>query len=173
MTPEEEVEFSQFVLARRGRIRRTAYLLSGDWDRADDLTQIAFVKVHGAWEKIADPSARSAYLRTCLIRANIDESRRPWRREKPTEELPDSVDRFDLAEAAVNREEMRDALRQVPTGQRTTLVLRFYEGLSVREVAQLMTCSEGTVKSQTVKGLSALRRALAAVSNHDEIGGAS
>lgn len=87
--------------------------------------------------------------------------------------MPDSVDQFDLAEAAVNREEMRDALRQVPTGQRTTLVLRFYEGLSVREVAQLMTCSEGTVKSQTVKGLSALRRALAAVANHDQIGGAS
>ena len=173
MTPDEEVEFSQFVIDHRGRVRRIAYLLTGDWDRADDLTQIAFVKLHGAWHRIADSSARSAYLRTCLVRANIDESRRPWRRERAMDDMPESTDRFDLAQGAVDREEMRAALLQVPIGQRTTLVLRFYETLSVRDVAELMKCSEGTVKSQTVKGLAALRRALATASDDDRTGGAS
>ena len=90
MSPEEEAEFSAYVTARRDRVRRTAYLLCGDWHRADDLTQIAFVKLYGAWQQIRDRAALDAFVRKCLVRATVDESRRPWRRERAVE--GDAVD---------------------------------------------------------------------------------
>src|SRR4051794_18145196 len=86
--PEEDAAFSRYVTARRDHVRRTAYLLCGDWHRADDLTQIAFVKLYGAWDRVRDPLALDAYVRSCLVRATIDESRRPWRRERSVEILP-------------------------------------------------------------------------------------
>ena len=64
MSPEEEAQFSVYVNARRDRVRRTAYLLCGDWHRADDLTQIAFVKLYGAWADIRDYAALDAFVRT-------------------------------------------------------------------------------------------------------------
>lgn len=169
MRPEEEAQFAVYVSARRDRVRRTAYLVCGDWHKADDLTQIAFVKLYGAWERIRDYAALDAYVRSCLMRAAIDESRRPWRREQATEEVPDGPSvgstgardgADDLADLVADRDLMRSALRRVPRGQRAMLVLRYYEGLSVSDVARAMDCSEGNVKSQTARGLAALRAAL-------------
>lgn len=163
MRPEEEAQFAVYVTARRDRVRRTAYLVCGDWHRADDLTQIAFVKLYGAWERIRDYAALDAYVRSCLMRAAIDESRRPWRREHVTDEVPDGPTASaedDLADLVADRDLVRSALRRVPRGQRAMVVLRFYEGLSVSDVARAMDCSEGNVKSQTARGLAALRTAL-------------
>lgn len=166
MRPEEEAQFAVYVTARRDRVRRTAYLVCGDWHKADDLTQIAFVKLYGAWERIRDYAALDAYVRSCLMRAAIDESRRPWRREQSTDEVPDGPaagtagDADDLADLVADRDLVRTALRRVPRGQRAMVVLRFYEGLSVSDVARAMDCSEGNVKSQTARGLAALRSAL-------------
>jgi RNA polymerase sigma-70 factor (sigma-E family) len=159
--PEEDAAFSQYVAGRRDQIRRTAYLLCGDWHRADDLTQIAFVKLYGAWERIRDHGALDAYVRSCLVRATVDESRRPWRRERAVEVLPEVPDSFDFASVIADRALVQAALDQVPAGQRATLVLRYFEGLDVAGVAAAMGCSEGNVKSQTARGLAALKRALA------------
>lgn len=160
MGPEEDAEFSRYVTARRDHVRRTAYLLCGDWHRADDLTQIAFVKLYGAWNRIRDHRALDAYVRSCLVRATVDESRRPWRRERATEVLPETVDTFDLAAALADRDLVQAALEKVPAGQRATLVLRFFEGLDVAEAAAALGCSVGNVKSQTARGLAALKKAL-------------
>jgi RNA polymerase sigma-70 factor (sigma-E family) len=165
VSPEEEAQFSVYVTARRDRVRRTAYLLCGDWHRADDLTQIAFVKLYGAWSQIRDYAALDAFVRRCLMRAAVDESRRPWRREHAVEELPDTPDRLgsggdDIASVVVDRQLMRQALEGVPAGQRAVLVLRYYEGLDVSATAAALECSEGNVKSQTARGLTALRAAL-------------
>jgi len=163
--PEEEAQFSLYVTARRDRVRRTAYLLCGDWHRADDLTQIAFVKLYGAWGQIRDYAALDAYVRKCLTRVSIDESRRPWRREGVVEELPQVHDRSategDLASGVVDREIVRRALQEVPPGQRAVLVLRYFEGMDVTATAAALECSEGNVKSQTARGLAALKGALA------------
>lgn len=160
MGPEEDAEFSEYVTARRDHVRRTAYLLCGDWHRADDLTQIAFVKLYGAWDRIRDHRALDAYVRSCLVRATVDESRRPWRRERAVEVLPEVSDSFDMASVIADRALVQAALEQVPAGQRATLVLRYFEGLDVAGVAVAMGCSEGNVKSQTARGLAALKRAL-------------
>ncbi|ACV81362.1 SigE family RNA polymerase sigma factor [Nakamurella multipartita] len=161
MGPEEEAQFSVYVTARRDRVRRTAYLLCGDWHRADDLTQIAFVKLYGAWSGIRDYGALDGFVRRCLMRAAVDESRRPWRREHTVDDLPDTpAPTLDLASVVADRQLVRTALDEVPPGQRAMLVLRFFDGLDVAATAAAMECSEGNVKSQTARGLAAMKQAL-------------
>ena len=160
MGPEEEAEFAVYVTARRDRVRRTAYLICGDWHRADDLTQIAFIKLYGAWQGIRNRAALDSFVRSCLVRAAVDESRRPWRRERDVEVLPEVPDVSDLSDLVADRAVIRQALEEVPPGQRAVLVLRYFEGSSVAEVARILDCSEGNVKSQTARGLAALKAAL-------------
>ena len=160
MGPKEDAEFAAYVSTRRDQVRRTAYLLCGDWHRADDLTQIAFVKLYGAWGRIRDRGALDAYVRSCLVRATVDESRRPWRRERAVDAVPDTAGPTDIASAIVDSQMLRRALDDVPSGQRAVLVLRYFEGLDVAETAAALGCSEGNVKSQTARGLTALRTAL-------------
>jgi RNA polymerase sigma-70 factor (sigma-E family) len=156
----EEQEFAEYFTARRDAMRRMAYLICGDWHRADDLVQIAFVSLHRNWRKVRDKKALDSYLRRALTRAAIDEARRPWRRERSAEQLPDPPDPAELADTVANRQALLAALRKVPARQRAVLVLRFLEGLDVAGVARVMRCSEGTVKSQAARGLRALRTAL-------------
>lgn len=156
----DEAEFAAYVTERRDAVRRSAYLLCGDWHQADDITQTAFVKLYGAWHRVRDRSAMNAYVRSIVARTVVDESRRPWRRERATEAVVDNPAPFDLASVVASREVVRAALAEVPTGQRAVLVFRFFEGLDVAAAAQALGCSEGNVKSQTARGLAALRRAL-------------
>jgi RNA polymerase sigma-70 factor (sigma-E family) len=160
----EEQEFTDYFTARRDAVRRTAYLICGDWYRADDLAQTAFVALHRRWRKVRDRAALDAYVRRTLVRAAIDESRRPWRREYPVDIPPESVaggvTHDAVGEAVANRSALVDGLQQVPPRQRAVLVLRFLEGQSVTDVASALKCSEGTVKSQTARGLETLRAAL-------------
>jgi RNA polymerase sigma-70 factor (sigma-E family) len=157
----EEQEFAEYFAARRDAVRRTAYALCGDWHRADDLAQTAFVALHRKWRKIRDRGALDAYVRRTLVRAVIDESRRPWRRERFVEELPETpVSAGEIGDSVATRSALLDGLRVVPPRQRAVLVLRFLEGLDVAATAEALKCSEGTVKSQTARGLTALREAL-------------
>jgi len=157
----EEQEFTDYFSARRDAVRRTAYLICGDWHRADDLAQLAFVALHRHWRKIRDRTALDAYVRRTLVRAAIDESRRPWRRERAVEVLPESPGVADaVGDAVATRSALVDGLQQVPPRQRAVLVLRFLEGQSVAAVATALKCTEGTVKSQTARGLDTLRAAL-------------
>lgn len=165
MEQRDEEDFAEYFVARRDAVRRSAYLLCGDWHRADDLAQTAFVALHRRWRKIRDRGALDAYVRRTLVRAAIDESRRPWRRERFVDELPENAQPGDggsgeLGEAVANRAALLDGLRRVPPRQRAVLVLRFLEGLDVSATADALKCSEGTVKSQTSRGLTALREVL-------------
>src|SRR6478735_121346 len=160
MIAAHDAAFSAYFADRRDHVRRIAYLMCGDWHKADDLAQTAFVKLYGAWERIRDPGAMDAYVRSCLVRATVDESRRPWRRERVVDILPENPSvEADLAALVTDREVFRRALTEVPSGQRAILVLRYYEGLDVAGTAAAMGCSEGNVKSQTARGLAALRAA--------------
>lgn len=151
--------FEEYFRLRRDGVRRGAYLLCGDWHRADDLTQTAFVRLHRKWGSIREPRALDAYLRRILVRAMIDETRRPWRRERFVADAPE-VPRDDAAESVVTRQTLVDALRRVPPRQRAVLVLRFLEGLDVAATAAALGCREGTVKSQCAAGLATLRTVL-------------
>ncbi|MPZ60243.1 MAG: SigE family RNA polymerase sigma factor [Propionibacteriales bacterium] len=156
-----DAEFTEYVAARRTHLRRTAYLMCGDWHTADDLVQTALAKLYVAWPRIHRDVPPDAYVRRILVRANIDESRRPWRRERATEELPESP--AEETFAVEDREQVRAALARLAPGQRTAVVLRYWAGLSVEEVARDMECSIGTVKSQTARAIARLRDQLSAL----------
>ncbi|WP_308258015.1 SigE family RNA polymerase sigma factor [Pseudonocardia lacus] len=155
-----EISFEEFFRTRRDTLRRTAYLLCGDWHRADDHVQAAFVSLHRHWRRIRDKAALDAWMRRTLVRAVVDESRRPWRRERATAEPDDRRAVPGAADAVATRHVLVGGLRSVPPRQRAVLVLRFLEGLDVPATAVALSCSEGTVKSQTSAGLAALRTAL-------------
>ena len=145
---KKEQDFRDLYVARAPALRRTAFLLCGDWHQAEDLVQVAFEKVYASWARLREPEA---VLRRTLLRCWIDETRRPHRRERPVGELPD------VPTVEAESDSLRHALAAVPPRQRACLVLRFYDDLSVAETARLLGCTEGTVKSQTSRGLEALR----------------
>jgi RNA polymerase sigma-70 factor (sigma-E family) len=158
---DERRQFTEYFAARRDAVRRTAYLICGDWHWADDLTQAAFIRLAAGWHRIRDRQAVDAFVRTCLVRAYLAETRRMWRRrERTVAEPPEVAGGEDDADAVARRLLFARALREVPPRQRVTLVCRFYQGLDVAETAVALGCSEGTVKSQTARGLAALRRVL-------------
>jgi len=150
--------FSEYVVARRPGLWRSAYLLCGDVQRADDLVQTALMKLYVAWPRLTKADNVDAYVRRIIVNAHVDEARRPWRRETVT---------LDGHEPAIadqrpeDREALIRALSQLPVGQRRVVVLRHYWGLSVGETARDLGISEGTVKSQCAIALHKLEAALA------------
>ncbi|BCB77646.1 SigE family RNA polymerase sigma factor [Phytohabitans flavus] len=166
MNQRDEDEFREFVAGRMESLRGLAYLTCGDWQAAEDAVSTALSKLYVRWSRVSAPYT---YARRTVIHAAIDETRRPWRRERSTS--PDLLDR--PAPDRIDPEDhahVREALLRVPRGQRAVLVLRFYEELSVEETAQVLGRSTGTVKSQTAKGLEALRAALGHHDFHAAIG---
>ena len=149
-----EDEFRDFAVARSRSLRRTAYLLTGDHQHAEDLLQTTLTKVYLAWDRIRDRHAAEAYARRTLVTTYTSWWRRRWNGEVPTEELPE---RSAAGDAGHDRLDLRDALRRLPKRQRAVVVLRYYEDLSELEVAGLLECSVGTVKSQASKALAKLR----------------
>jgi RNA polymerase sigma-70 factor (sigma-E family) len=141
-----EEAFTAYFAARFPRVRRLAYLLCGDWHRADDLAQLAFVRLAASWDRVRDPAAVDAYVRSCLLRSYLTEQRRVWRRhESSRPEPPEPPDGSpDTGEAATDRVTLMRALAQVPPRQRAVLVCRFYEGMDVAETATVLACGEGT-----------------------------
>jgi RNA polymerase sigma-70 factor (sigma-E family) len=156
-----EEEFTAFYGARAADLRRTAYLLCGDWHFAQDLTQVTFTKMYRAWHRIESHDTLDQYARRVLLRAFLDEQRRPWRREQTTTpESPalDSTARTD--DHADVRLVLRTALTRIPKRRRVVLILRFWLDMSVEQTADALGCSTGTVKSQTSHGLANLRDVL-------------
>jgi RNA polymerase sigma-70 factor (sigma-E family) len=151
-----DAEFASLFSARVRAVRRTAYLMCGDWHRAEDLAQTAFAKLYANWPRLRDPAAADAYLRLTLTTTYLDDSRRFWHRERATDELPEHGTSYDEDDRLM----LLDALAQVPPRQRACLVLRYYDDLSVEETATALRCSSGTVKSNTSRGIDALRRIL-------------
>jgi RNA polymerase sigma-70 factor (sigma-E family) len=152
-------EFSAFVEARQVHLRRIAYALCGDWHRADDLLQTALVKLYVAWPRLHLDGREEAYARQVIVRANIDESRRPWRRERSGLDGHDPAAR--TGPSTEERSALFDALQDLPVMQRKVVVLRHWLGLSVEETASELGIATGTVKSHSSRGLEKLKAALA------------
>lgn len=157
MSAQHEAAFRAFALTRRPALRRTAFLLCGDWHQADDLVQAALVKLYVAWPRIRDHELPDAYTHRILVRCFLDERRRPWRRESPVDLVDDDVAAVRPADELLD---LRAALARLPRRQRATLLLRFWLDASVAETAGALGCSEGTVKSQTARALNTLRTLL-------------
>ena len=164
MREAEARAFREFATTNAGPLRRSAYLFCGDWHLAEDLMQASLMKVYRAWSRVQRQDRLGNYARQVLLRTWLDEKRKPWRRAEfaaPVPDTPDvSADPDEQAHRDWTRDVVRTALLAVPPKQRAVVVLRYFDDLSVAETAQVMRCSEGTVKSQTARGLEALRRAL-------------
>ncbi|MFC6091363.1 SigE family RNA polymerase sigma factor [Saccharothrix lopnurensis] len=149
-------------------MRRTAYLLCGDWHRAEDLVQTALTKLYVAWPRLRRDGAVDAYARKVLVRTAIDESRLAFRRREtvvdtvPDRPTPESGSAWSAPALPTGSADLdvRRALAALPPGRRAVVVLRYWEDLSVTETARLLGRTEGTVKSQAAKGLAALRTLL-------------
>ncbi|MDT7782390.1 MAG: hypothetical protein QOF58_809 [Pseudonocardiales bacterium] len=149
---DRDREFGEFVDARALVMRRTAYLLCGDWHRAEDIVQNALIKLYVAWSRVRKDSV-DAYARKVLVRTAIDEGRRGFfQRERMVDVVPEPTVTDDAADF-----DLRLALDALPPGQRAVVVLRYWEDLSITETARILGRTEGTVKSQAAKGLAALR----------------
>ena len=151
-----DTEFAEFFSVRFDTARRIVYAMCGDWSEAEEIAQGAFVRVYARWNKI-ELDTVDAYLRTVLTRGFLDTRRRGRAREQTMAELPDRI--APTEEGTEDRVALRAALLAVPPGQRTILVLRFLADLSVEQVAGTLGLTVGTVKSQTARGLVALRAA--------------
>ena len=163
MAREHDEEFVAFADSALPKLTRTAYLLCGDWHRAEDVAQEALVRLYVAWPRVDRREGLMAYARRTMLRLLIDQSRRPWRRAVSQAEARDgAVQVGDGTGEVRDRVVLVQALQQVSGRRRACLVLRYFNDLSVSETARLLGCTEGTVKSQTSRGLDELRAALRA-----------
>jgi RNA polymerase sigma-70 factor (sigma-E family) len=154
--PAAEEAFKAFVRARYAGLLRYACLLTADRGHAEDLVQEALTRTYAGWGRLAAPAAAEAYTRTALVRLAVGGRKRRWRGETPTDRLPERpAEELDLASA----ESVRAALAALPAEQRAVLVLRYWEDRTEREIADLLDCRPGTVKSRAARGLAALRAA--------------
>jgi RNA polymerase sigma-70 factor (sigma-E family) len=156
---DRDQDFAAFVAVSSAALQRTAFLVCVDRDHAHDAVQEALYRLYLAWPRAQRSDNVLAYARRAVINAAIDAGRRPWRRERATAELPEGSVR-DEAAAHADRDELLGALRELPPRRRACVALRYYEGLSVEETAQVLGCSAGTVKSQTARALATLRHTL-------------
>jgi len=158
--------FDVFVATRSPALLRTAWMLTGDAQLAEDLLQTALTRIWPHWKRVRDGQP-DAYVRKVMVRVQGHWWRRRWTGELPTAEPPDTaeVDRYALAD---DRAALREPLARLPLRQRQVVVLRYYDDLSAGQVATLLGCSVGTVKSQAAKGLAKLRVGL---QPHSEVEG--
>ena len=161
MRAESEAEYVDYVTARLPALRRAAFLLcGGDVDRGDDIVQSTITRLYQRWRQASRADNLDAYAHRMLVHTFVDEKRRAWSKVRL---LPESaVDAAVEPQTAVDdRGALVAALRTLPPRQRAVLVLRFLLDRPVEEVAEILVCSEGTVKSQTSRGLSILHDQLA------------
>ncbi|MER6539835.1 SigE family RNA polymerase sigma factor [Streptomyces sp. 900105755] len=157
MQAELEAQFQEFVRARWSQLVRTAYLLTGDPHHAEDLTQTALAKAYRSWRRVSRTDHPEAYVRRMLVSCNSDRFRKRRVAESLTDVPPERAGYDDAVSRADERGMLLAALAGLPPRQRAVVVLRYWEDLSEGEVAEVLGCSPGTVKSQASKGLAKLR----------------
>ncbi|KOT36257.1 RNA polymerase [Streptomyces caelestis] len=152
-----EAEFTAYVQERRASLYATAYHLTGDRFEAEDLLQSALFSTYRAWDRISDKAAVGGYLRRTMTNLHISAWRRRKLNEYPTEELPETAGDTDAMRGTELRAVLWQALARLPELQRTMLVLRYYEGRTDPEIADILGISVGTVKSSIWRSLRRLR----------------
>ncbi|WP_431043963.1 SigE family RNA polymerase sigma factor [Streptomyces sp. P1-3] len=154
---DAEAAFTAYVQERRASLYATAYHLTGDRFEAEDLLQSALFSTYRAWDRITDKAAVGGYLRRTMTNLHISAWRRRKLNEYPTEELPETVGDQDAMRGTELRAVLWQALARLPETQRTMLVLRYYEGRTDPEIADILNISVGTVKSSIWRSLRRLR----------------
>ena len=150
-------EFAEFAEAASLQLRRTAFLLCGDWHTAEDLAQTTLAKVFVSWRKIKRRDAVHAYARRTLVNEYLGDKRLKRSGEILTDRFPDCAAE---PQALETRMVVRAALATLPPRARAVVVLRYWEDMSVEQVAAVLGCSPGNVKSHAARALVKLRAVL-------------
>jgi RNA polymerase sigma-70 factor (sigma-E family) len=153
-----EQEYVEYVRASLPRLRRSAYRLCGDPHRGDDLVQQAITKLYVNWRRARAADNTDAYVHQILVRVFLDERRLRWAGVSLFAAAPEVA--VDPDRHAADRVTLRQALDRLPRKLSVVLVLRYLFDMPIEEVAQVMGCRPGTVKSQTARGLAAMRKLL-------------
>ena len=154
-TPSQQGHgFDAFVAARSDALWRSAWLLTGDAHRAEDLVQTALAKSWPKFEKVDATGSFEAYVRRVMYTTYVAWWRRRWTGEVSTGEIPEAPQGEADHEA---RLDLAVALAGLTRSQRAVVVLRYVEDLSEAQTAELLGCTVGTVKSQASRALKALR----------------
>jgi RNA polymerase sigma-70 factor (sigma-E family) len=157
----DDTAYVEFVNGASRSLRRTAYLVCGDWSLAEDLVQDALLKLYVVWPRVAGSEGVHAYARRTVVNVAIDAGRKSSKlRSSAADVLPEVPDRHDPVGAYDTRTVVMDGLRGLPARARACVVLRYFDDLSVEETARIMGVTTGTVKSQTARGLDLLRTTL-------------
>jgi RNA polymerase sigma-70 factor (sigma-E family) len=151
----ESVDFDDYVAAAWPRLIRSAWVLTQDWQLAEDLLQVALLKTAARWHRVRDGSP-DGYVRQVLATTYLSWWRRRWRGEVPTARLPESAG-ADEAAAVDVRASLAKALATLPRQQRAVLMLRYHADLTEVATAAVLGIGVGTVKSHTARALAALR----------------
>ena len=160
---ERDRAFTDYVHARAGVMLRTAvHLCAGDGAAAEDLVQNTLVRTYVSWNKIRDPGLRDAYVRRIMVRL----ASRPGRRPVPVERVPEPPPRDSHEIGYAERDALNPYLAALSPKQRAVVVLRYYDDLSEREIADALGCSPGAVKTHASRALATLRARLTEGVNH-------
>ena len=156
----DDREFEDFVAVSQPALRRTAYLLCGDWQLASDYVQEGLIRVYRRWPRLERDGRLHAYAKRAVVSSALDARRRRSSTELVSDTSVTGAGAVpDHAVPSSERMALMDALGTLPPRQRACVVLRYYDDLSVEAVAETLGCRTGTVKSQTARGLEALRSA--------------
>jgi RNA polymerase sigma-70 factor (sigma-E family) len=158
MPDGSDSEYLAYVHGRVTALRRTAYLLSGNAHDADDIVQETITKLYARWPRLHRVDNLDAYVNKMLVRVFLDNRRQGWWKVMLPGKVPDRA--ASAPDVAEDIPMLRAALAQLPPRQQAVLVLRYLCDQPVRDVAEILHCSEGTVKSQAVHGLKRLRKVL-------------
>lgn len=173
-SPAESVadDFDAWVVANGSDLLRFAYLVLGDRHRAEEAVQEALARACGRWRRVSAAQDPRAYVRRMVVNADISWWRKFGRREQPVAEIfdrPGALPSAAATDPAANVTEVDAMWRlcaSLPRGQRAAVVLRYYEGLPDAEIAAILGCAEGTVRSQIHRALASLRVHLADQERH-------
>jgi len=155
-----EPSLDAFAAARGQALVRFAFALSGDSESAKDLVQSAFAKVMRRWPAIVQGGNPEAYMRRVIVTEHVSSHRRPWRRERATEQVPESGTDPDATRLVDDRDAAWRLLASLPRRQRAVLVLRYLEDWSDAQIGAALACTEVTVRSQASRALATLRARL-------------
>jgi RNA polymerase sigma-70 factor (sigma-E family) len=162
-------DFTAYVEGAWARMFRTAYALTGDQATAEDLLQRTLVKAFVQWKRVSHAESPDSYVRRMLVNESASgwraRSRRP---EVLTADLPEQPGTTAFDSAFATREELWEGVQTLPPRQRAVVVLRYYEDLSEREIAEVLGISNGTVKSLANAAVAKLRNRLQPVDHLEE-----
>lgn len=151
--------FDEFVTHHGPELLRLAYMLSGSREQAEDLVQNALVKTYRRWDTVSAADRPIAYVRTIVVREHLSWWRRLSNREVPGAIPDDLTGDFPDAEIVETDATWR-LLATLPRRQRAVLALRYYEDLPDDDIAKLLGCSAGTIRSNASRGLATLRQSV-------------